>query len=100
MGLTQMVANTATRLRLEKEAAACYDWSNGPGTVYGAHTHSYRKILYCLRGSIRFDLVATGELIGLEPGDRLELPPGMPHAAVVGPGGVTCIEGQAGPSGA
>ena len=95
-----MIDETAIRLRLEGEAASCYDWSNGPGTVYGAHTHSYRKILYCLRGSIRFDLVATGESIGLEPGDRLELPPGMPHAAVVGPGGVTCIEGQAGPSGA
>jgi quercetin dioxygenase-like cupin family protein len=100
MALTQMIDETATRLRLEKEAAACYAWSNGPGTAYGTHTHSYRKILYCLRGSIRFDLVASGESIELEPGDRLDLPPGTPHAAVVGPGGVTCVEGQARPPGA
>ena len=96
--LTQMIDESAIRLRLENEAASCHAWSNGPGTVYGAHTHSHRKILYCLRGSIRFDLATSGESIGLEPGDRLELPPGTLHAAVVGPSGVTCIEGQAGPS--
>lgn len=90
-----MIDETAIRLRLEREAASCYAWSNGPGMSYGAHTHSYRKILYCLRGSIRFVLVESGESIELEPGDRLELPPGTPHGAVVGPGGVTCVEGQA-----
>jgi len=90
-----MIDETAVRRRLEGEAASCYAWSNGPGTVYGVHTHSYRKILYCLRGSIRFDLVGSGESIDLEPGDRLDLPPGTAHAAVVGPGGVTCVEGQA-----
>jgi quercetin dioxygenase-like cupin family protein len=91
----KMIDETAIRLRLEDEAASCNSWSTGPGTVYGAHTHSYRKILYCLRGSIRFDLVDSGKSIELKPGDRLDLPPATPHAAVVGPGGVTCIEGQA-----
>jgi quercetin dioxygenase-like cupin family protein len=90
-----MIDETDLRGRLEAEADSCYGWSNGPGTVYGAHTHTYRKILYCLRGSIRFDLVAGGQSIDLQPGDRLDLPAGTPHAAVVGPGGVTCIEGQA-----
>ena len=90
-----MIDETAIRVRLEGEAASCYVWSNGPGTVYGSHSHSYRKILYCLRGSIRFDLTNSGESIELEPGDRLELAAGTPHAAVVGPDGVTCIEGQA-----
>jgi quercetin dioxygenase-like cupin family protein len=92
-----MIDETALRLLLENEASSCYAWSNGPGTVYGAHEHAFRKILYCLRGSIRFDLVASGESIELEPGGRLELPPGTLHAAVVGAGGVTCIEGQAPP---
>jgi quercetin dioxygenase-like cupin family protein len=90
-----MIDETAIRVRLDREAGSNYEWSNGPGTVYASHSHAYRKILYCLRGSIRFDLVASGEAIELAPGDRLELPPGTPHAAVVGPGGVTCIEGQA-----
>ena len=95
-----MIDETAVRLRLEEQADSCYSWSNGPGTVYGSHSHSYRKILYCLRGSIRFDLSATGESTELAAGDRLDLPPGTPHSAVVGPGGVTCIEGQARPTGA
>jgi quercetin dioxygenase-like cupin family protein len=90
-----MIDETAIRVLLEREADSGYEWSNGPGTVYGSHSHAYRKILYCLRGSIRFDLVASGEVIELKPGDRLDLPPGTPHAAVVGPGGVTCVEGQA-----
>jgi quercetin dioxygenase-like cupin family protein len=90
-----MIDETGIRSRLEGEAASCHAWSNGPGTVYGVHTHAYRKILYCLRGSIDFDLVGSGESIDLEPGDRLELSPRTPHGAVVGPAGVTCVEGQA-----
>jgi quercetin dioxygenase-like cupin family protein len=90
-----MIDETAIRRRLDEEAHACYSWSNGPGTVYGAHTHTYRKILYCLRGSIRFDLLPTGESVELRPGDRLDLPPGTSHSALVGPAGVSCIEGQA-----
>jgi quercetin dioxygenase-like cupin family protein len=95
-----MIDESALRMRLEAEADSCYAWSNGPGTVYPAHTHSYRKILFCLRGSIRFDLTTTGETVELGPGDRLDLAPGTAHSAVVGPGGVTCIEGQAHRSGA
>lgn len=80
--------------RLESEARSCYSWSNGPGYSYAAHSHTYRKILYCVEGSIRFDVVG-GESFELRPGDRLELAPGTVHAALVGPSGVTCIEGQA-----
>jgi quercetin dioxygenase-like cupin family protein len=89
-----MIDESAIRRRLEEEAHSCYQWSNGPGTVYEAHIHAYRKILYCLAGSIRFDLVATGESVELRPGDRLELPPGTAHSALVGPAGVSCIEGR------
>jgi quercetin dioxygenase-like cupin family protein len=65
-------------------------WSNGPGDRYGEHSHPYHKALYCARGSIRF--VCDAEAIDLEPGDRLDVPPGIMHSAVVGPHGVTCIE--------
>jgi quercetin dioxygenase-like cupin family protein len=91
----KMIDESELRRRLEEDAHTCYEWSNGPGTVYRAHSHSYRKLLYCLKGSIRFELVESGENVELGPGDRLDLRPGLRHAAVVGPGGVTCIEGQA-----
>src|SRR3990172_11365184 len=35
-------------------------WSSGPGDRYTAHSHSYHKVLYCARGSIRFDLPGSG----------------------------------------
>lgn len=65
-------------------------WSNGPGDRYAAHSHSYHKVLYCVSGSIIFNVENTE--VSLSPGDRLEIPPGTTHSAVVGPEGVTCME--------
>jgi quercetin dioxygenase-like cupin family protein len=80
--------------RLKQEADHCYQWSNGPGATYAVHSHPYRKILYVERGSISF--TPTGKPpLQLQAGDRLELPAGTPHGAVVGANGVTCWEGQA-----
>jgi quercetin dioxygenase-like cupin family protein len=78
--------------QLEKEASGCYSWSNGPGDSYAHHSHSYEKVLYCVRGSITFH-VEQGDL-ELEAGDRMVLPAGTVHSADVGMEGVTCIEGQ------
>jgi quercetin dioxygenase-like cupin family protein len=78
--------------RLREEADGCYSWSNGPRDVYAEHSHGYEKVLYCTAGSITFKL-RDGE-IRLAPGDRMVLPPGTLHSAVVGPDGCTCIEGR------
>ena len=32
------------------------------------------------------------QVVGMKPGDRLELPPRTPHSALVGPEGVVCLE--------
>lgn len=80
--------------RLRAEADGCYAWSNAPGDQYAEHTHSYEKVLYCVEGSITF-LLRDRE-IRLGPGDRMVLPPGTPHGAVVGPEGCTCMEGRGG----
>ena len=68
------------------------DWSNGPGDRYGAHEHGYDKVIAVESGSIAFGLPADGRSIELAEGDRLELPSGTRHDAVVGPAGVTCWE--------
>ena len=78
--------------RLRQEADGCYSWSNGPGDTYAPHTHAYEKILYCVAGSITFSLHDREILLG--PGDRMVLPPGTVHGALVGPNGCTCIEGR------
>ena len=66
-------------------------WSNAPGERYAAHSHSYHKLLYCARGTIRFQL-EDGQQLDLSPGDRLDIPPDATHSALVGPSGVTCVE--------
>ena len=74
------------------EGLVPHRWSNGPGDLYAVHDHAYDKVLYCLRGSITFTMPAAGVTTDLAPGDRLDLPAGTPHGAIVGPGGVDCME--------
>jgi quercetin dioxygenase-like cupin family protein len=76
--------------RYRQEGLSPYRWGNGPGDRYSTHTHSYDKVLYCATGSITF--VADGDPIPLEAGDRLDLPAGTPHSAIVGPRGCSCYE--------
>jgi quercetin dioxygenase-like cupin family protein len=80
--------------KLRAEADRCYRWSNGPGAVYAVHDHPYRKILYVAQGSITFTPLGKPAIV-MKPPDRLDLPAGTPHSAVVGDQGVTCWEGQA-----
>ena len=85
-----MTVDFVGRLRAEDFRAA--SWSNGPGDRYGAHVHPFDKVIVVAAGSIRFGLPSDGRAVELEAGDRLELPAGTAHDAVVGPIGVTCLE--------
>lgn len=83
-------AEIRRRLAQEGLRAAC--WSNGPGDVHGTHTHAYDKVIYVVRRAIAFGLPnASGEVL-LRAGDRLDLPAGVAHNAVVGQEGVLCLE--------
>lgn len=66
------------------------NWSNGPGDRYAEHSHNYRKVLYCVSGSITF--FVESKSVEMQPGDRLDLEPGCRHSAIVGPEGVMCME--------
>ena len=66
-------------------------WSNGPGDRYASHDHGYDKVIVVEQGSIRFGL-ADGASVDLRTGDRLELPAGTAHDALVGPEGAACLE--------
>jgi quercetin dioxygenase-like cupin family protein len=78
----------AIRRVLAAEGLAPYIWGNAPGDRYAPHTHTYHKVIYAVNGSIRFDLPETGESVWLQAGDRLDLPAGVLHGALVGPDGV------------
>lgn len=78
--------------RLRAEGLMPGTWRNGPGDVYAAHRHGYDKVIVCVQGSITFGLPGRAGTIQLDAGDRLELPAGVDHDAVGGPGGVVCVE--------
>ena len=69
-----------------------YRWSNAPGDAYSAHSHGYHKVIYVLKGSITFGLPDSGHQVTLHAGDRLDLPAGVVHNAIVGLDGVVCFE--------
>lgn len=77
---------------LGMENLSAYQWSNGPFDVYSAHSHSYDKVIYVLRGTIAFGLPELGQKLTLNAGDRLDLPAGTVHNAEVGSEGVVCLE--------
>ncbi len=83
----------AIESRLRAEARYVHGWSNGPGDRYAEHAHAYVKLLYCTRGAIDF-VLADGRTVRMRPGDRLVLPAGIRHSAVVGPEGCACVEGK------
>lgn len=80
------------RQLLADEGLSCYAWSNAPRDTYAAHTHGYHKVIYIVSGSITFGLPQSGQTLTLHPGDRLDLPAGIIHDALVGPQGVLCLE--------
>ncbi|MEJ2640867.1 MAG: cupin domain-containing protein [Desulfosarcinaceae bacterium] len=82
----------AVEARMQAEDLPYYRWSNGPGDVYGVHHHGYHKIIYVVSGSIIFNLPQNDRQVALSAGDRLALPAGTAHGAVVGPEGVVCLE--------
>jgi cupin superfamily acireductone dioxygenase involved in methionine salvage len=45
-----------------------------------------------VKGSIKFDFPTRHKTVNLTAGDRLELPTGIRHSAVVGLEGVDCLE--------
>jgi quercetin dioxygenase-like cupin family protein len=83
-------ADLETRLRDQGREPS--SWSNEPGYRYGAHSHGYDKIVVAIEGSVTFGLVGDGVGITLTPGERLDLPAGVEHDALVGPRGVVCLE--------
>ena len=78
------------------EGLSPYSWSNGPHDLYSAHTHSYNKVIYVVKGCITFGLPELGKQLTLKAGDRLDLPANTIHDAIVGAQGVVCLEAHKG----
>jgi quercetin dioxygenase-like cupin family protein len=66
---------------MESEGYRVSQWSDSPGTVYGAHTHGEDQSHWIVSGAL--ELQVDGETYVLRAGDRDYLPANTPHAAFV-----------------
>ena len=90
-GAQHPTLQTITR-QMEQEGLRPYAWSNGPNFRIAARSHGSTKIMYCIEGSLELLLPDINQSIVLRPGDRVELPRGVRHAAMTGPRGARCLE--------
>jgi quercetin dioxygenase-like cupin family protein len=87
-------SHTAIKRLLEAEGLSFYAWWNDPLEIHEAHSHPFNKVIYVAEGSITFSIPKQGLSFTLKAGDRLDLPAGTIHDAVVSVEGVTCFETQ------
>jgi hypothetical protein len=85
-GITRLEATTDPDAALRAAGLDPYPWSAGAGARFSPHAHSATKRLYVVDGSIDFDG------FDLSAGEGIRITQGTVHSAVVGEGGVTCVE--------
>ncbi|HJZ79417.1 MAG TPA: cupin domain-containing protein [Pyrinomonadaceae bacterium] len=67
--------------RLESEGYSVFQWSDAPGTRYGAHAHAEDQSHWILSGEL--ELRVGNETYTLRAGDRDFLPANTVHSAYV-----------------
>lgn len=88
----ELPTEAAIRAVLAAQGLSYDEWTNKPLDVYFAHSHAYHKSIYVVAGAITFNLPKNGLSFTLKVGDRLDLPAGAVHEAVISTLGVTCFE--------
>lgn len=78
--------------QIDDQELRIYNWSSLPNDIFDGHTHGFHKLLLVVEGSIKFEFPTRHKSLTLNAGDRLELPAGIRHNAIVGPDGVRCLE--------
>lgn len=80
------------RRTLEQEGMVTAWWSDVPGTHVAMHAHDFPETRWVLEGYLRVTI--ADQALELGPGDRLDLPPHIPHATeVIGLGQVIYVTG-------
>ncbi len=69
------------RAVLEREGYSVFEWSDAPGTRYGAHRHPEDQSHWIISGEL--ELCVQDETYRLRAGDRDFLPAGTVHSAFV-----------------
>ena len=72
---------TDLKRRLQNEGYSVFQWTDAPGTTYGAHSHPEDQSHWILRGEL--ELRVGNETYVLRAGDRDYLPADTTHSAFV-----------------
>ena len=86
------VDRASLEARLQAAGLQVSAWSNLPGERFEERSYDHDRVVVAVEGSITFGLTGYGVGFMLTPGERLDLPAHIPHDAIVGPKGVTCLE--------
>ncbi len=85
------------RRALEREGMVTAWWSDLPGARMAEHAHAFPETRWVVEGYLR--ITAGAEAVDLGPGDRLDLPPNLPHTIeVLGLAQVIYVSGMPGGS--
>ncbi len=87
-GLTR----TAVKNLMWTEGLKAFNLYGMPNEVYQLNVVPHHRVVWVIRGSITFYLPDEKRHIILNRGDRLDLRPGTPHQAIVGPEKFLCLE--------
>jgi quercetin dioxygenase-like cupin family protein len=86
--------STITR-HMQKEGLRPYQWDDTPNHRYAVRSHGYNKVVYVIEGSLEITLPDSNQMVRLRPGDKIEIPAGVRHGAIVGSAGAKCVEAAA-----
>jgi quercetin dioxygenase-like cupin family protein len=86
---------SAITRQMQKEGLRPYVWDNTPNYRYAVRTHGYNKVMYVVEGNIEVSLPDSNQRVKLRAGDRLEIPAGVRHGAIIGSSGAKCVEAAA-----
>jgi quercetin dioxygenase-like cupin family protein len=68
-----------------------YEWYDQPGTIYEKHHHNGKVSFFVVEGSVTF---SGGIQKTVSSGERINVPIGIEHSAVVGEHGCSYVVGQ------
>jgi quercetin dioxygenase-like cupin family protein len=81
--------------QMQGEGLRPYTWENRPNYRYAVRSHGYAKIMHVVDGIMEVSLPDSNQRVKLRAGDRIEIPAGIRHGAIIGSSGAKCIEAAA-----
>ncbi|MCK6578598.1 MAG: cupin [Anaerolineae bacterium] len=81
--------------QMQHEGLRPYAWDNRPNYRYAVRSHGFSKIMYVVDGMLEITLPDSNQRVRLRAGDRIEIPAGIRHGAIIGSSGAKCVEAAA-----